>query len=116
MPAKVEGSWKLPEGELTLKQSFQMITGTLKAGGKETAIKGRLRGDHISFKAGVAQYSGRVGASGIKGTVKSGSSTGGVERHTRRKSRLVRDEGGGMRMRGRQLVLYKPPNPVTPYQ
>ena len=75
VPAKVEGSWKLPEGELTLKQSFQMITGTLRGGGKETAIKGRLSGDHISFKAGVAQYSGRVGASGIKGTVKSGSGT-----------------------------------------
>ena len=76
VPAKVEGSWKLPDGELTLKQSFQMITGTLKAGGKETAIKGRLTGDQISFKAGDAQYSGRVGADGIKGTVKAGGGTG----------------------------------------
>jgi SAM-dependent methyltransferase len=75
VPAKVEGSWKLPQGELTLKQSFQMITGTLKAGGKETAIKGRLTGDQISFKAGDAQYSGRVGADGIKGTVKASSGT-----------------------------------------
>jgi len=76
VPAKVEGSWKLPQGELTLKQSFQMITGTLKAGGKETAIKGRLTGDQISFKAGDAQYGGRVGADGIKGTVKASSGTG----------------------------------------
>jgi SAM-dependent methyltransferase len=75
VPAKVEGSWKLPEGELTLKQSFQMITGTLRAGGKETAIKGRLSGDQISFKAGDAQYSGRINANGIKGTVKAGSGT-----------------------------------------
>jgi SAM-dependent methyltransferase len=75
VPARVEGSWKLPEGELTLKQSFQMITGTLRAGGKETAIKGRLSGDQISFKAGDAQYSGRVNANGIKGTVKAGSGT-----------------------------------------
>ena len=75
VPAKVEGSWKLPQGELTLKQSFQMITGTLKAGGKETAIKGRLTGDQISFKAGDAQYSGRIGADGIKGTVKASSGT-----------------------------------------
>jgi SAM-dependent methyltransferase len=73
VPAKVEGSWKLAESELTLKQSFQMITGTLRAGGKETAIKGRLSGDQISFKAGNAQYSGRVSADGIKGTVKAGS-------------------------------------------
>jgi SAM-dependent methyltransferase len=75
VPAQVEGSWKLPEGELTLKQSFQMITGTLRAGGKETAIKGRLSGDQISFKAGNAQYRGRVAANGIKGTVKAGSGT-----------------------------------------
>jgi len=76
VPAQVEGSWKLPEGELTLKQSFQMITGTLRAGGKETAIKGRLSGDQITFKAGDAQYRGRVNANGIKGTVKAGSGTG----------------------------------------
>ena len=75
VPAQVEGSWKLPEGELTLKQSFQMITGTLRAGGKETAIKGRLSGDQISFKAGNAQYRGRIAANGIKGTVKGGSGT-----------------------------------------
>ncbi|HEX9686282.1 MAG TPA: class I SAM-dependent methyltransferase, partial [Burkholderiales bacterium] len=62
VPANVDGSWKLPEGELTIKQSFQMITGTLKAGGKSTAIKGRMSGDHISFKAGGVEYRGRVGA------------------------------------------------------
>jgi len=72
VPAKVEGAWKLSDGELTLKQSFQMITGTLKAGGKETAVKGRLNGDRISFKAGDAQYSGRVSGDAIKGSVKSG--------------------------------------------
>jgi len=75
VPANADGSWKLPDGELTIKQSFQMITGTLRAGGKETAIKGRLSGDQISFKAGNAQYSGRVDANGIKGTVKAGSGT-----------------------------------------
>jgi len=76
VPANVDGSWKLPEGELTIKQSFQMITGTLKAGGKSTAIKGRMSGDHISFKAGGVEYRGRVGAAGIKGTVSSRSGTG----------------------------------------
>jgi precorrin-6B methylase 2 len=76
VPAKVDGAWKLPEGELTIKQSFQMITGTLKTAGKSTAIKGRMSGDHISFKAGDAEYRGRVGADGIKGTVKARSGTG----------------------------------------
>jgi hypothetical protein len=75
VPAKVDGSWKLAEGDLTIKQSFQMITGTLKAGGKSTAIKGRMSGDQITFKAGDTQYNGRVGADGIKGTVKAGSDT-----------------------------------------
>ena len=73
VPAKVEGTWKLPQGELAVKQTFQMITGTLKAGGRETAVKGRLNGDQISFKAGNAQYTGRVSGDAIKGTVKSGS-------------------------------------------
>jgi precorrin-6B methylase 2 len=72
VPAKVEGAWKMGDGELTLKQSFQMITGTLKAGGKETPVKGRLNGERISFKAGDAQYSGRVNGDAIKGSVKSG--------------------------------------------
>jgi precorrin-6B methylase 2 len=77
VPAKVDGSWKLPEAELTIKQSFQMITGTLKsADGKSTAIKGRMSGDQISFKAGDAEYRGRVSADGIKGTVKSRSGAG----------------------------------------
>jgi precorrin-6B methylase 2 len=73
VPAKVGGTWKLADGELTLKQTFQMITGTLKAGGRETAVKGQMNGDQISFKAGDAQYTGRVGGEAIRGTVKSGS-------------------------------------------
>jgi hypothetical protein len=75
VPAKVEGAWKLPDGELKLNQSFQMITGTLKAGGKETVVKGRLDGDQITFKAGNAQYTGRVNGDAIKGAVKGGSGT-----------------------------------------
>jgi SAM-dependent methyltransferase len=71
VPAKVGGTWKLADGELTLKQSFQMLTGTLKAGGMQTAVKGRMDGDRISFRAGDAHYSGVVGGGAIKGTVKS---------------------------------------------
>ncbi|HUF79674.1 MAG TPA: class I SAM-dependent methyltransferase [Burkholderiales bacterium] len=75
VPAKVGGDWKLGDGELTLKQEFQMITGKLKAGGRETSIRGRLNGDVITFKAGNAQYSGRVAGDTIKGTIKSGQSS-----------------------------------------
>jgi len=73
VPAKVEGAWKMGGGEMVLKQSFQMVSGTLKAGGKETAVSGRLNGDRISLKAGDATYSGRVNGDSISGTAKSGS-------------------------------------------
>jgi SAM-dependent methyltransferase len=73
VPAKVEGTWKVPQGELTLKQSFQMISGTLKSGNLAAPItNGRLNGDQISFTAGGAQYTGRVSGNTIEGTVKSG--------------------------------------------
>ena len=74
VPAKVEGAWQLSRGELSLKQNFQMVTGTLKTGGNATPIaNGRLRGDQISFTAGGAQYAGRVNGNTIEGTLKGGS-------------------------------------------
>jgi len=70
IPAKVEGSWTSPQGELSLQQNFQMVTGTIKSAGAAVPISnGRLRGDEISFTAGNAQYSGRVKGSAITGTV-----------------------------------------------
>jgi SAM-dependent methyltransferase len=60
VPAKVDGSWKLPQGELTIKQTFQMISGTLKNANASSPISGKLNGDQISFSAGGTQYTGRV--------------------------------------------------------
>ena len=66
VPAKVEGTWQLPQGALTLTQKYQMVSGTL--GG--TAISdGRLRGEEITFTAGGAKYTGRVNGSTMSGTV-----------------------------------------------
>jgi SAM-dependent methyltransferase len=73
VPAKVGGTWKLPQGELNLKQTFQMISGTLRNGNVTTPISGKLNGDQISFTAGAAQYSGRVNGNAIEGTAKGGS-------------------------------------------
>jgi len=73
VPAKVGGAWKLPQGELNLKQTFQMISGTLKNGNVTTPISGKLNGDQISFTAGAAQYTGRVNGNAIEGTVKGGN-------------------------------------------
>ncbi len=65
VPAKVEGTWQLPQGNLTLKQQFQMISGTL---GSTTITEGRLRGDQIEFTVGSTKYTGRVDGQTIRGT------------------------------------------------
>ena len=75
VPAKVEGIWKLAEGELTFRQSFQMITGTISAGAACTPVTGRLRGNEISFTAGTARYAGRVNGNSMEGQVLSDEHT-----------------------------------------
>ncbi len=73
VPAKVDGTWKTPQGEIVLKQKFQMISGTLNNGGKTTQIpSGKLRGDQITFTADGAQYTGKVNGDSMEGTMKSG--------------------------------------------
>jgi hypothetical protein len=76
VPAKVEGTWRLPQGELRLEQSFQMISGMLKAGAKTFRVRnGKLNGDLIHFRAGNANYTGRVSGNTMQGTFESGRST-----------------------------------------
>lgn len=69
IPAKVEGKWRLPQGDLTLTQVYQNITGTLTSDGKNTPVIGKLTGDRISFRAGDAEYSGQVNGDSISGTI-----------------------------------------------
>ena len=68
VPAKVQGTWKLADGELTLKQTFQMISGTLKSGKINSQVTGKLNGDQISLTAGGTQYSGRVSGNSMEGS------------------------------------------------
>ncbi len=68
VPAKVDGAWKLGQGELTIKQSFQYISGRLKDGKSETLISGKLDGEQITFTAGGVRYSGRVNGNAIEGS------------------------------------------------
>lgn len=73
VPAKVEGRWTLPQGELHLKQEFQKITGRLESGGKTEVIAAApLRGTEIAFRAGTTQYSGHVRGDTMSLTVTSG--------------------------------------------
>jgi SAM-dependent methyltransferase len=80
VPARVDGAWRLPQGELAIKQSYQKFTGTLTESGRVTAITdGKLNGDEITFTAGNFKYSGRVNGDRIEGT----STPGGAFSATR---------------------------------
>jgi hypothetical protein len=76
VPAKVDGLWRLPEGEFTLKQTFQMVTGSVKSGTNNASIrKGRLNGDQLIFIAGDARYIGRITGNTMRGTMTVGGNT-----------------------------------------
>jgi hypothetical protein len=60
VPAKVAGTHKLPQGELVLKQEFQMLSGTLASGGKTLPVEGKVRGTEVVFAAGGKEYYGSV--------------------------------------------------------
>jgi precorrin-6B methylase 2 len=69
VPAKVAGTWQMPQGTLTLNQSFQMVAGSL---GATPISDGRLRGDEITFRVAGAVYTGRVDGNTLRGTVTGG--------------------------------------------
>jgi len=76
VPAKAEGSWRLPQGELNLTQTFQMLSGTLTTGGATAKLSNaKMSGDRIRFSVGGAQYTGRVNGGSMEGTVKSSDGT-----------------------------------------
>jgi SAM-dependent methyltransferase len=76
VPAKAAGVWTWSGAELTLAQSFQMLSGSLRSGGSAIDVTGgRLRGDRVSFTAGPTTYTGRLSGTTIEGTATTGSST-----------------------------------------
>jgi SAM-dependent methyltransferase len=74
VPAKVDGAWKTADGQLALKQEFQMVSGTLTSGGKTIELSGRLRGDMLMLNGNGAELSGKVAGNRIEGSLKNGSS------------------------------------------
>ena len=60
VPQRVAGTYKVPQGEVTLKQEFQMLTGTLKSGSSTQELKGRVVGDEIELAAGAKRYRGML--------------------------------------------------------
>ncbi len=61
VPAKVAGTYKFPQGDLVLNQTFQKLSGTLDSQGKTYVIEGGLvRGADITFRAGGKTYNGTM--------------------------------------------------------
>ena len=74
VPAKVQGTWKLPQGELTLKQEYQMVSGEFNSGKARVSIAdSRLSGSRISFKVGDTLYTGSVIGAAMEGTYTAGN-------------------------------------------
>jgi len=64
VPAKAQGTWKTPQGILTITQTFQMISGILGS----IPITGKVTGDLISFTAATTRYAGRLNGDTIQGS------------------------------------------------
>lgn len=60
VPARVAGTHKLPQGELTLKQNYQTLSGFLRTEGKSYALSGKVSGEEVRFRAGGRTYRGRM--------------------------------------------------------
>jgi len=60
VPAKVAGSYHLPQGDLVLEQEFQMLSGTLRTRYGAVPVTGKVRGEDVSFWAGEREYRGRM--------------------------------------------------------
>lgn len=66
VPAQVAGRHVLPQGELELKQEFQVLSGTLRQNGVTYVLEGKVRGEALAFRAGGREYRGRVNGKTIE--------------------------------------------------
>lgn len=70
VPAKVEGGWVTPDGELTLNQKYQSVEGSLRTGESTIRVtEGHLDGSTLRFKAGSDEYTATVSGTEIQGKV-----------------------------------------------
>jgi len=72
VPARVDGIWRLENGQVHFMQEFQYLTGTLTINGRNMALNGKLDGDTIKFTAGGTRYSGTVSGGKIFGSYNGG--------------------------------------------
>ena len=60
VPANAGGTHKLPQGELVLKQEYQMLTGTFRIGGQNIPVTGRVRGEEVTLSGSGRSWKGRI--------------------------------------------------------
>jgi hypothetical protein len=76
VPAKVEGTWKLGDSWLTLKQRYQFFEGSLTTGNVVSPITdGKLAADRITFAAAGRRYTAQVSGAEMEGTSSAGGGT-----------------------------------------
>jgi hypothetical protein len=60
IPAQMAGRYDTPEGEFSLRQEYQLLSGTLRTQERTTAVEGRVIGTQVVLYAGTRQWRGRV--------------------------------------------------------
>ena len=60
VPAKVAGTHKTAQGELTLEQAFQKVSGKLRSKDKDIAVKGKVVGEEVILTVDGRTLRGRV--------------------------------------------------------
>ena len=70
VPAQVAGTWVMDGKELQLRQTFQMLRGSVRDAGTRQAIsEGRMTGRKIQFSLGDDVYAGTVENGRMQGTI-----------------------------------------------
>ncbi|HSK10348.1 MAG TPA: class I SAM-dependent methyltransferase [Vicinamibacterales bacterium] len=76
VPARVDGTWQLPGGRLTLTQTFQEVAGSITRDGKNAPIgNGHLRGTEFIFTVGTTKYQATVNGDTMEGTITASGKT-----------------------------------------
>jgi SAM-dependent methyltransferase len=74
VPAKVAGNWSFEDGQLSLTQTYQMLSGAFTHNGNEHAITdAKMDGTGISFTAGGTRYTGSVSGESMTVSTESGT-------------------------------------------
>lgn len=66
VPARVAGKHRIPQGELSLKQSYQKLSGTLRSDGKAIPVEGKVLGEEIVLTAAGRELHGRMNGRSLK--------------------------------------------------